>query len=208
MCGLTPRCFRSLRSAAFLKFILPASIAIAQRFVIDRLVPTLQTQHEQTDFSYRGTISYLEWASTQLPARWGTNTPWGQLNILMFTLIVIYALWGVSFYLRSYLAALAGHRVILDLRADLYTHITRMSHSFFQSHQSGGIVSRLMADIALAQNFRGHCHDQHLDGHGDVRVLHLPFVQHGQATGLGESGRFSVLFAGDARLRWRGQAHH
>jgi subfamily B ATP-binding cassette protein MsbA len=30
-----------------------------------------------------------------------------------------------------------------------------MSHSFFQNHQSGGIVSRLMSDIALAQNFVG-----------------------------------------------------
>jgi subfamily B ATP-binding cassette protein MsbA len=30
-----------------------------------------------------------------------------------------------------------------------------MSHSFFQTNQSGGIVSRLMSDIALAQNFVG-----------------------------------------------------
>ena len=31
-----------------------------------------------------------------------------------------------------------------------------MSHSFFTTRQSGGIVSRLMADIALAQNFVGN----------------------------------------------------
>jgi subfamily B ATP-binding cassette protein MsbA len=45
---------------------------------------------------------------------------------------------------------------MLDLRTDLYQHITRMSHSFFTTRQSGGIVSRLMADIALAQNFVGN----------------------------------------------------
>ncbi len=45
--------------------------------------------------------------------------------------------------------------MILDLRTDLYQHITRLSHSFFHQNQSGGIVSRLMSDIALAQNFVG-----------------------------------------------------
>ncbi|MBV9468725.1 MAG: ABC transporter ATP-binding protein, partial [Abitibacteriaceae bacterium] len=138
-----------------LKFILPASLAIAQRFVIDKLVPQTQVSHEKTDTTYRWTLSYLQWLAHVLPARWGLNTPWGQLNLLMVTLVIVYAIWAVTFYLRGYLAQLAGHRVILDLRTDLYQHITRMSHSFFQEHQSGGIVSRLMSDIALAQNFVG-----------------------------------------------------
>jgi subfamily B ATP-binding cassette protein MsbA len=138
-----------------LKFLLPASIAIAQRFVIDRLAPQLQIDHAQTDFSYRWTVDYLGWMGQRLPPAWGSATPWGQLNILMVTLVIIYALWGFTVYGRTYLAQRAGHRVILDLRTDLYAHITRLSHSFFQSHQSGGIVSRLMADIALAQNFVG-----------------------------------------------------
>ncbi len=143
-----------------LKFVLPASVAIVQRFVIDRLVPITQfagapVAHAKSDFSYRWTLDYLNWAGARLPSSWQAGTPWGQLNILMATLVVVYALWAGSHFLRSYLAQLAGHRVILNLRTDLYTHITRLSHSFFQTHQSGGIVSRLMADIALAQNFIG-----------------------------------------------------
>lgn len=138
-----------------LRFLLPASLAISQRFVIDRLVPRSNAPAENTDFSYRWTMSYLDWMSAQLPAAWGVGTPWGQLNILMITLVVFYAVWGVSFYLRSYLAQSVGQRVILDLRTDLYQHVTRLSHSFFQSRQSGGIVSRLMSDISLAQNFVG-----------------------------------------------------
>ena len=138
-----------------LKFLLPTSIAIAQRFVIDQLAPQVQSDHAQTDFSYRWTVEYLQWMGAKWPRAAGASTPWGQLNILMVTLVVIYALWGWTVYGRTYLAQRAGHRVILDLRTDLYAHITRLSHSFFQSHQSGGIVSRLMADIALAQNFVG-----------------------------------------------------
>ena len=138
-----------------LKFLLPATLAISQRFVIDELVPRAGAKEEHTDFSYRGTLHYLRWAGEHLPAEWDASTPWMQLNILMATLVVLYALWAVSAYLRVYLAQLVGHRVILDLRTDLYQHITRLSHSFFQTHQSGGIVSRLMSDIALAQNFVG-----------------------------------------------------
>ena len=40
---------------------------------------------------------------------------------------------------------------MMDLRSDLYRHINCLSHSFFQERQSGGIVSRLTADIALAR---------------------------------------------------------
>ncbi len=138
--------------AGMLKFILPASLAVTVRFVTDRLV--VDGAKEKGDVSYAFTLRYLDWAGAHLPgALW--RTPWGQLNLLMGTLFVVYLLWAVSFYYRTYLAQLAGHRVILDLRTDLYQHITRLSHSFFHQNQSGGIVSRLMSDIALAQNFVG-----------------------------------------------------
>jgi subfamily B ATP-binding cassette protein MsbA len=139
------------------KLCVPATMAVAQRYVVDELVPGLNGKAAPAshDFSYRWANSFVQWTARQLPQNWHAGTPWGQLNILMVTLIVIYAMWAVSQYYRAYLSQLAGHRVILDLRTDLYQHITRMSHSFFQNHQSGGIVSRLMSDIALAQNFVG-----------------------------------------------------
>ncbi|MDQ3813019.1 MAG: ABC transporter ATP-binding protein/permease [Armatimonadota bacterium] len=139
-----------------LRFILPASLAVALRFVTDKLVARQQMELGHEDVSFRGTVAYLNWLSDLLPPGWGFDTAWGRLNLLMISLVVIYLIWAVSFYFRSYLAQLAGHRVILDLRTDLYQHVTRMSHAFFQQHQSGGIVSRLMSDIALAQNFVGN----------------------------------------------------
>jgi subfamily B ATP-binding cassette protein MsbA len=139
------------------KLCVPATMAVAKRYVVDELVPGLggKAAPASHDFSYRWANAFVQWAARHLPPAWQAGTPWGQLNILMVSLIVIYAMWAVSQYYRSYLSQLAGHRVILDLRTDLYQHITRMSHSFFQNHQSGGIVSRLMSDIALAQNFVG-----------------------------------------------------
>lgn len=142
-------------SCGILKFLLPATMAISMRFVTDHLLPHSTGTKEATDPSFQLTLHYLNWLSPKLPASWNANTSWGHLCILMVTLTIIYAIWSVSSYYRSYLAQSTAQRVILDLRSDLYQHITRLSHSFFQENQSGGIVSRLMSDISLAQNFIG-----------------------------------------------------
>jgi len=141
--------------AGVLKFTLPAAFAIALRFMTDRLVPHYGPVVQPTDPVYKGTEHYLHWVASHLPAGWDAATPWGLFNILASTLLVVYAVWGVAMYYRSYWAQLAGHRVMLDLRTDLFQHVQRLSHSFYQARQSGGIVSRLTADIALAQNFVG-----------------------------------------------------
>ena len=81
--------------------------------------------------------------------------PHVQLHLLMAGLCVLYALYAVASYHRSYLAGLAGHRVIFDLRQALYLHVQRMSMSFFDRQRIGAVVSRMTTDIASAQNFVG-----------------------------------------------------
>jgi subfamily B ATP-binding cassette protein MsbA len=141
--------------AGVLKFVLPAAFAIALRYMTDRLVPQFGAAPQPTDPVFAATERYLAWLANAAPASWNAATPWGQFNLLAATLLVVYAIWGVSMYYRSYWAQIAGHRVMLDLRTDLFQHIQRLGHSFYQTRQSGGIVSRLTADIALAQNFVG-----------------------------------------------------
>ena len=137
-----------------LKFILPSTMALALRFITDRLVPgATQAQSQPQDIVARGIDRYLSWLGGVLGPWW--TTPCGAFELLSITLVGVYAVWAIALYYRSQWAQLAGHRVMLDLRADLYRHIHRLSHDFFQQRQSGGIVSRLTADIALAQNFVG-----------------------------------------------------
>lgn len=64
-------------------------------------------------------------------------------------------IWTPWTYIRHYFAGKAGNRSVFDLRCELYERILRMSTSFFSRRQSGGIVSRLINDIALAQNLVG-----------------------------------------------------
>ncbi len=78
-----------------------------------------------------------------------------QLHLLMAGLCALYALYAFASYWRFYLAGLAGHRIIFDLRQALYLHVQRMSLSFFERQQIGAVVSRMTTDIASAQNFVG-----------------------------------------------------
>ena len=78
-----------------------------------------------------------------------------ELHLLMLGLCALYALYGIASYWRSYLAGLAGHRVIFDLRQALYLHLQQMSLSFFDRQKIGAVVSRMTTDIASAQNFVG-----------------------------------------------------
>lgn len=64
-------------------------------------------------------------------------------------------IWMVACYCRSVLAAIAGHRMIRDLRVALFDHVQCLSHAFFARHQTGAIVSRMIIDLSLAQNFVG-----------------------------------------------------
>ena len=64
-------------------------------------------------------------------------------------------LWMIAAYFRSVLSAVAGYRMIRDLRVALFDHVQRLSHSFFSKNQSGAIVSRVVNDMSLAQNFVG-----------------------------------------------------
>ena len=138
-----------------LKFVLPSTMALALRFLTDRLVPaqTAVVAPPPSDIIAATLDRYLSWLGHILGPFWAT--PEGTFHLLMLTLVLVYGIWAVTVYYRSQWAQLGGHRVMTDLRSDLYRHIQSLSHSFFQERQSGGIVSRLTADITLAQNFVG-----------------------------------------------------
>ena len=85
----------------------------------------------------------------------GSPQPHLHLHLLMLGLCGLYGVYAVASYWRSYLAGLAGHRMIFNMRQDLYLHVQRMSLSFFDRQKIGAVVSRMTTDIASAQNFVG-----------------------------------------------------
>ena len=59
-------------------------------------------------------------------------------------------------YFRTWFMGRSAQRIMFDLRHNLFEHIQKMSLSFFEKRQVGGIISRVITDINIAQNFVGN----------------------------------------------------
>lgn len=80
----------------------------------------------------------------------------GELQLYIGGLTAVFLfLYPPMVYLRHFYADKAGQKSIFDLRCDLYYKMLRMSASFFSRNKSGGLTSRVINDISLAQNLVG-----------------------------------------------------
>ncbi|WP_322044442.1 ABC transporter transmembrane domain-containing protein [Paraburkholderia sp. J67] len=70
---------------------------------------------------------------------------------LFFVSVVMGGATALRFYLVSWL----GERVTADLRRAVYDHVLRMSPQFFETTQTGEVLSRLTADTTLIQAMVG-----------------------------------------------------
>jgi len=60
---------------------------------------------------------------------------------------------AIPTFLRSSVGARAVQRVIRDLRCDLFAHIQKLPHSFFDVNRSGSLTSRIIGDVESIQPF-------------------------------------------------------
>ena len=70
----------------------------------------------------------------------------GLIRAYFLAMIGVVAVLALASGARYYLVMTLGERVVADLRADLFTHLTRLDPSFFDSEKTGDIASRLSAD--------------------------------------------------------------
>ncbi|MBN2548840.1 MAG: ABC transporter ATP-binding protein [Anaerolineales bacterium] len=61
---------------------------------------------------------------------------------------------GVDF-LRLYLTAYAGQRIVFEIRNAVFRHLSRLSFSFYDKARTGDLMSRVTADIDVLNNFFG-----------------------------------------------------
>ena len=70
----------------------------------------------------------------------------GLIDQYFMVLIAVAAVLAAASALRYYLVTTIGERVVADLRASVFDHLTGLSAAFFDSARSGELVSRLTAD--------------------------------------------------------------
>ena len=70
-------------------------------------------------------------------------------------LFAVAAALGVFSAVRFYLVSWLGERVTADLRNAVYAHVLQQSPEFFETTQTGEVLSRLSADTTLVQTVVG-----------------------------------------------------
>ncbi len=89
--------------------------------------------------------------SGNMPAEQG----WDRILVLFGTGCVITLVTPIPAYFRVTVGALASHSIIRDIRCNLYAHVQKLSHSFFDKNRSGSLTSRIIGDVQLLQPFLG-----------------------------------------------------
>ena len=70
----------------------------------------------------------------------------GFIRAYFFAMLGVVATLALASGARYYLVVTLGERVVADLRADLFAHLTRLDPGFFDTEKTGELASRLSAD--------------------------------------------------------------
>lgn len=78
-----------------------------------------------------------------------SDSPMTTLSRICVSIVVIYLLKGLFTYLLAVVSATIEQCVIRDVRNQLYTHLHKLSLSFFHASKTGGVISRITNDVTL-----------------------------------------------------------
>jgi ATP-binding cassette, subfamily B, bacterial MsbA len=75
----------------------------------------------------------------------------GDLALVTASILAIYLLKGIGGYFSSYLMEGLGHRVVMVVRNQLFSHLLDQSAAFFSRRTTGQLLSRINNDVGLVQ---------------------------------------------------------
>ena len=87
-------------------------------------------------------------ASPSRHANWPTLAAWAAAAVVVIALVD-----GVASYIDSYYTESVGQHVANDLRMRVYDHLECLSFSYYDTHQTGALLSTITDDVATVQNF-------------------------------------------------------
>lgn len=73
------------------------------------------------------------------------------------TILVVFVLRGAATYGHTVLMNRIGQRIITDVQQDLFRHLLTADLTFFHSHASGTLLSRLTNDVGVMRSAVGEC---------------------------------------------------
>ncbi|MBO0662952.1 ATP-binding cassette domain-containing protein [Jiella sp. MQZ9-1] len=79
----------------------------------------------------------------------------GLINSYFGMLMVLAGVLAIASAGRYYFVITLGERVVADLRKDVFTHLTKLSPTFYDASESGEIISRLVGDTTQVKSAVG-----------------------------------------------------
>ncbi|MEW6620038.1 MAG: ABC transporter ATP-binding protein [bacterium] len=76
-----------------------------------------------------------------------------QLNLTMCAALGTVVIWTLAQYGQDFLMSYVGQKVIFTLRQTIFEHLTFLSLKFYKDRHTGEIISRIINDVALLENF-------------------------------------------------------
>ncbi len=73
------------------------------------------------------------------------------LNLIALGIFALYVVRGLISFALNYIIGWLGQRIVFDLRFQSYRHLNRLSLAYYDTRQTGKIISRLMSDIDFIQ---------------------------------------------------------
>ena len=77
------------------------------------------------------------------------------LNQALFFLLTVVVIMAAATWVRFYLISWLGERVIADIRREVFSHLLRLSPSWYENQRTGEMISRLTTDTALLEQVVG-----------------------------------------------------
>jgi subfamily B ATP-binding cassette protein MsbA len=81
------------------------------------------------------------------------STKTGLATMAAILYVAIAALGAVASYVDNYYTESVGQYIANDLRMRLYNHLERLSLSYYDTHQTGALLSTITDDVTTIQNF-------------------------------------------------------
>ncbi len=94
---------------------------------------------------------YIPWIVKDMVDKVLTTRDYAMLNLICLSIVIIFIVRGFFYFGQSYLMAYVGQKVIIDIRADLYKKLNKLTLAFFEKNKTGTIMSYITNDVAALQ---------------------------------------------------------
>jgi subfamily B ATP-binding cassette protein MsbA len=94
---------------------------------------------------------YLPWIIKDMVDKVLSDKDSMMLNLIAASIVVIFIARGIFYYGQNYLMSYVGQHVVIDIRAEVFRKLQRLSLAFYDKNKTGTIMSYVTNDVNALQ---------------------------------------------------------